>query len=162
ARAFAHIAAGADLQRRLTAYDPRTDIAEIDGIIATQTRAWLAALPPGCRDAAPVFVVGLPRTGTTLVERIIAGHGAMTSMGEPAAFAAALHRSMRAGGRADFAELGRHYLEQVTAAFAPPGGHRFVDKTLRNYLLCGIIHAALPHAKIVLVRRHPLDAGWAI
>jgi hypothetical protein len=109
-----------------------------------------------------VFVVGLPRTGTTLVERIIAGHGTMTSIGETAAFAAALHRSMRAGGRADFAELGRHYLEQVAAAFAPPRGRRFVDKTLRNYLLCGIIHAALPHAKIVLVRRHPLDAGWAI
>ena len=161
ARAFAHVAAGADLQRRSISYDPRTDIAEIDGIVATQTGAWLASLPAGCRDAAPVFVVGLPRTGTTLVERIIAGHGAMTSTGETGAFAVALHRSMRAGGRADFAELGRHYLDSV-AAFGPPRGRRFVDKTLKNYLLCGLVHAAMPHAKIVLVRRHPLDAGWAI
>jgi tetratricopeptide (TPR) repeat protein len=161
ARAFAHVAAGADLQRRSIAYDPRADIAEVDGIIATQTRAWLATLPPGCGDVAPVFVVGLPRTGTTLVERMIAGHGTMTSIGEAGAFAVALHRAMRSGGRADFAQLGRHYLDQV-AAFGPPRGRRFVDKTLKNYLLCGLIHAALPHAKIVLVRRHPLDAGWAI
>ena len=160
-RAFEHIATGNQLHRASINYDPKREIDEIDGIIATQTGAWLASCPTGYRDADPVFVVGLPRTGTTLVERIIAGHPEMISVGETGAFAVELRRALKMGNAPDPAELGRRYLA-VAIAFGRLDGRRFVDKTLANYLYCGLIHAALPRSKIILVQRHPLDACWAI
>jgi tetratricopeptide (TPR) repeat protein len=162
AQAFAQVAAAGALQRRSVTYDAGAEIAEIERIIRTQTRAWLAACPAGFAGAEPVFVVGLPRTGTTLVERIIAGHSAMMAAGETGAFAVELRRATQARPAGlDLAELGRRYVAAVTAIMVP-GDRRLVDKTLQNYLYCGAIHAALPRAKIILVRRHPLDACWSI
>jgi tetratricopeptide (TPR) repeat protein len=161
ARAFEHIATGNRLHRASISYEPTREIDEIDGIIATQTRGWLASCPSGYRDADPIFVVGLPRTGTTLVERIIAGHPEMISVGETGAFAVELRRALKAGNAPDPAALGRRYVAAATA-FGRPDGRRFVDKTLANYLYCGLIHVALPRAKIILVKRHPLDTCWAI
>jgi tetratricopeptide (TPR) repeat protein len=162
ARAFDHVAAGADLHRRSINYDGGAEIAGIEQIMRTQTPAWLASCPAVSCTADPIFVVGLPRTGTTLVERIIASHGAMTSIGEAGAFAVELRRAAKANpNRLDVADIGRRYV-YAAAAFGAPPNRRFVDKTLQNYLYCGIIHAALPRAKIVLVRRHPLDACWAM
>jgi tetratricopeptide (TPR) repeat protein len=159
-RAFEHVDAGCALQHRSAAYDHAAKIAEIDRIIGSHTRSWLAAAPSGYSAAAPVFVAGLPRTGTTLVERIIASHPAMSSAGETSAFAAEMSRAMKATST-DLAELGKRYVDAVTALRLPPNV-RFVDKTLQNYLYCGLIHAALPAARIVLVQRHPVDACWAI
>jgi tetratricopeptide (TPR) repeat protein len=162
ALAFDHVQAGCDLQRRSICYDASTEIAEIDQIIRTQTRSWLGAHPRGFPAADPVFVVGLPRTGTTLVERIIASHGAMTSAGETGLFRVELRRAMKtASHRLDLADVGRRYVDTITACRVPPN-RRFVDKTLQNYLYCGLINAALPRVKIILVLRHPMDACWAI
>jgi hypothetical protein len=61
----------------------------------------------------------------------------------------------------DLVDLGRRYVDAVTG-FRVPQNIRFIDKTLQNYLYCGLIHAALPAAKIILLQRHPLDACWAI
>jgi hypothetical protein len=161
-RAFDHVDAGCDLQHRLITHDSAAGIAEIDRIIQTHTRAWIDAARSGYSAAAPVFVAGLPRTGTTLVERIIASHSAMSSAGEPGAFAAEMRRAMKGAPTvSDPAEIGRRYVDSVTA-FRVPQDVRFVDKTLQNYLYCGLIHAALPAARIILVQRHPLDACWAI
>lgn len=161
-RAFDHVEAGCNLQRRSLARDPAAEIGEIDAIIQTHTRRWIEAAPHGYADAAPVFVTGLPRTGTTLVERIIASHSAMDSVGETGAFAAEMRRAMaeRPGGR-DPEGIGRRYLDSA-AALRVPVDVRFIDKTLENYLYCGLIHAALPSAKIILVQRHPMDSCWAI
>jgi tetratricopeptide (TPR) repeat protein len=161
-RAFDHADAGCDLQHRSIGHDQAAEIAEIDRIIRTHTRSWINAAPAGHAAAAPVFVAGLPRTGTTLVERIIASHPAMSSAGETSAFAAEMHRVMKAASsKADPSDIGRRYVEQV-AAFRVSADTRFIDKTLQNYLYCGLIHAALPAARIVLVQRHPMDACWAI
>jgi tetratricopeptide (TPR) repeat protein len=161
-RAFGHVDAGCNLQRCSMTHDPAAEIAEVDRIIHTHTRAWIDAAPSGYSAAAPVFVAGLPRTGTTLVERIIASHPAMDSAGETGAFAAEMRRAMKnTSTGADLAGLGRRYVDSVTA-FRVPKNVRFVDKTLQNYLYCGLIHAALPKAKIILIQRHPLDACWAI
>jgi Flp pilus assembly protein TadD len=161
-RVFDHVDAGCDLQRRSLAHDHKAEIAEIDRIIQTHTRSWMAAAPSGYSATAPVFVAGLPRTGTTLVERIIASHPAMHSAGETSAFAAEMSRAMKgAPNGGDPADIGRRYVDAVTA-FRVPKDARFIDKTLQNYLYCGLIHAALPAAKIILVQRHPMDACWAI
>jgi Tfp pilus assembly protein PilF len=162
APAFERVAAACALQRRSMNYDIGAEIAEIDQIVRAQTRAWIATCPPGFSADDPVFVVGLPRTGTTLVERIIASHSAMISAGETGAFAAELRRAVKgSASRIDLAAIGRRYVESVTA-FGVPRNRRFVDKTLQNYLHCGIILAALPRAKLILVQRRPLDTGWAI
>jgi Tfp pilus assembly protein PilF len=161
-RAFDHVDAGCKLQRCSITHDRAAEVAEIDRIIQTHTRSWIDAAPSGYSGAAPVFVAGLPRTGTTLVERIIASHSAMSSVGETGAFATEMRRAMKglptAGGLAD---IGRRYIDSVTA-FRTLRNLRFVDKTLQNYLYCGLVHAALPAARIILVQRHPLDACWAI
>ena len=161
-RAFGHVDAGCNLQHRSIVHDAAVEIAEVDRIIHAHTRAWIDAAPSGYSAAAPVFVAGLPRTGTTLVERIIASHPAMDSAGETGAFAAEMRRAMKnTSTGADLAGIGRRYVDSVTA-FRVPKNVRFVDKTLQNYLYCGLIHAALPRAKIILIQRHPLDACWAI
>jgi len=73
-----------------------------------------------------------------------------------------MHRALKAKpAHSDPAEIGRRYLDSATA-FRPLQDGRFVDKTLQNYLYCGLIHAALPAAKIILVQRNPMDACWAI
>ena len=159
-RAFDHVDAGCRLQHGLLRQDRVAEIAEIDHIIKTHTRSWLNTAPPGWPAKAPVFVCGLPRTGTTLVERIIASHPAMSSVGETSAFAAEMRRPGK-GAPGDIASVGRRYVESVTA-FGAGNDARFVDKTLQNYLYCGLIRAALPSARIILVQRHPLDTCWAI
>jgi tetratricopeptide (TPR) repeat protein len=161
-RAFRHVEAGCALQRRLIGPDRAPGVAEIERVIAAHTMDWLRSAPRGLTAAAPVFVAGLPRTGTTLVERIIASHPAMSSVGETGAFAAALRATAGNGtGGNDPARRGAAYMEEAGALRREPGV-RFVDKTLENYLYCGLIHAALPGAKIILVQRRPMDACWAM
>jgi tetratricopeptide (TPR) repeat protein len=159
-RAFDHVDAGCRLQSGLMPHDHAAEIAGIDHVIKTHTRSWIAAAPPGHAAAAPVFITGLPRTGTTLVERIVASHPAISSVGETGAFASEMSRAMKSASQ-DIASVGRRYIESVTA-FGVQRDIRFVDKTLQNYLYCGLIRAALPGAKVILVQRHPMDACWAI
>jgi tetratricopeptide (TPR) repeat protein len=163
-RAFAHVAAGARVLRQHVDYDVRTDVAAVDRAIATQNRSWLAGLKRERSAAAPVFVCGLPRTGTTLVERIIAAHSAVASVGETGVFPAQAARALGARptvSAPDFDGLGERYLRIVSEVYAP-AKRLFVDKTLHNYLHCGLIHAALPQAKIILMLRGPMATAWAL
>ncbi len=162
ARAFSHVDAGCALQRGLIGPNRTGGIAEIGRVIASHTNSWIAAAPNGHATAEPVFVTGLPRTGTTLVERIIASHPAMTSVGETSAFAAQFSRLAAAGAAGgDPERLGTNYME-AAAVFRTRPDARFVDKTLENYLYCGLIHVSLPAAKIIMVQRRAMDACWAI
>ncbi|ARN82106.1 hypothetical protein DSM21852_14880 [Methylocystis bryophila] len=164
ASAFAQARAGAELQKRFMKGDSGAELAQIDAIIRGQTKDWLGIAREGDRSSRPVFVAGLPRTGTTLVERIVASHSAMASVGETNLFprlAAERLGGDAAGKSCDFRALGSSYAAVVERVYQPDG-KRFVDKTLQNYLYCGAIHAALPRAKFILVRRDPLDAGWAL
>jgi tetratricopeptide (TPR) repeat protein len=154
ARAFDQVARACTLQRRSIAYDAVPEIAAIDRVIAEQDRNWLSRAASGDCSADPVFVTGLPRSGTTLTERIVASHSAMSTIGESGAFAAELRRGLH--------DLGRRYLAAAAAWSTAAAGTRLLDKTLQNYLHCGLIHAVLPRAKIILLRRDPLDACWAL
>jgi tetratricopeptide (TPR) repeat protein len=123
----------------------------------------------------PVFVVGLPRSGTTLVERVLASHSALSSAGELDCFALALvDAAQRRSGRAqlprrdlvaacatlDFAALGADYLARARASSGVEG--RFIDKMPLNYLYCGLILRALPNARIIHVTRHPMAVCYAM
>jgi tetratricopeptide (TPR) repeat protein len=153
-RAFDQVAAGCALQRRSIAYDAAAEIAASYRIIAVQDRSWLSRAASSDCGADPVFVTGLPRSGTTLIERIIASHSGMSTIGESGAFAAELRHGLQ--------HLGRRYLAAAAAWSTATPAARLIDKTLQNYLHCGLIHAVLPRARIVLVRRDPLDSCWAL
>ncbi|MET0544880.1 MAG: sulfotransferase [Caulobacterales bacterium] len=123
----------------------------------------------GQRSGAPIFIIGLPRTGTTLLDRILSSHADVTSAGELTAFSLLAKRmtktqsalvldedTLRAAARLDFAKLGADYLAFVRARIGD--ARRFTDKMPLNFFYAGLIHAALPEARIICLRRHPLDS----
>jgi Flp pilus assembly protein TadD len=174
-RSFATLEEGACLRRKGMRYDVANDVHTIDRIIELHDASALAQLGPGQETREPLFVLGLPRTGTTLVERILGNHSTVVAAGELRQFPEQMVRFARAslGGhdlprdelvahtlKLDMRELGRRYVESTR----PRTGARphFVDKLPLNYLYCGLIHRSLPGARIVHLRRHPLDACYAI
>jgi tetratricopeptide (TPR) repeat protein len=187
ARAFEHLRNGARKRREHLQYDVATDVATAGWIMSAYPRAPGEAAPqapespPAATAAAParggdpIFIVGLPRSGSSLVERILSSHSTVATAGELNCFALGLTAAaQRHSGRAqiprqelvaisatlDFPALGRDYLEQARAAFG--GAGRFVDKMPLNYLYCGLIRRALPRARIVHVHRRPMAAGYAM
>jgi tetratricopeptide (TPR) repeat protein len=147
------------------------DEAADDALFAAAARP----LPPreGFASDAPIFIVGLPRTGTTLVDRIVSSHPDVVSAGERTELfylvkqmggsrtplmidADALDRARNV----DFARLGRDYVAAARPVGAPQ--RRFTDKAPMNFLYAGIINRALPEARIVCLRRHPMDACLSI
>ncbi|NWG91182.1 MAG: sulfotransferase [Parvularculaceae bacterium] len=170
--AFAAFDAGARAKRSLVDYDEAAEAATFDTLMATFTPQWAAQEREGSKDPSPIFVVGQPRTGTTLIERIISSHSLVESAGElqqfglsarrltpdaePARFSAA---NVRKWASLDFKALGEEYLRVTKPMRA--GAPRFVDKLPNNYLHIPLIIAALPNAKIVHLTRDPMDACFA-
>jgi tetratricopeptide (TPR) repeat protein len=99
----------------------------------------------------PIFIVGLPRSGSTLVERILSAHSAVHSMGELPILDAVRRRL----GAADSMAIGAAYREEIRAL---SGGARFaIDKLPANYWHVGLIREALPEALIIVTQRQPMD-----
>ena len=143
-----------------------------DAIKATYTADWLAARPPGAEDPSPIFVLGQPRTGTTLIERVITSHSQVLSAGELQQFGLAVRRASRhndpkrfsrdlflTAAGVDPAEIGQMYLRSTAKQRTKKPF--FVDKLPVNYLNVPLILAALPNAKIVHLVRVPIDACFA-
>ncbi len=122
----------------------------------------------GYASEEPIFVLGMPRTGTTLVERILSSHSQVYSAGELENLGLIIKRAT--GTRSarildvetierardlDWPAIGKEYLQSTR----PATGHsaHFIDKTPLNFLLIGFIQRALPNARIICLRRHPLD-----
>jgi tetratricopeptide (TPR) repeat protein len=113
-----------------------------------------------------IFIVGLPRSGTTLVERILTGLPQVRSNGETENFSRALLAAGRGDGdvfqraaAADSAEVAANYAKLVPCA---PHGDSVIEKLPMNYLYLGAIHRALPQARILLIGRSPLDSCFAM
>lgn len=168
-----HLAQANGLRAASLGYRPEALSALVEATIAAFTPAFFSARAGhGEQSAAPVFIVGMPRAGSTLVERMLAAGGQIVPCGELpeiTAIAASLGQSGRRVDRsylaalADLpgerlAEIGRGYIE-AARRFVPAGADRFSDKMPNNWLLAGLIGTILPNARIVDVRRHPLDCG---
>jgi len=172
---FRYLRQGADARRSLMQYDIRRDIETIAAIQDTFNAELFAGHIAGDSNAEAIFIVGMPRTGTTLVERILSSHTDVFAAGELNNFAlqmTALVRELakdrklsrdelvKVSAGIDFAKLGAAYVSSTR----PFTGHtpRFIDKLPLNYLYVGLIHLALPNAKIINLKRQPLDTCYAI
>jgi tetratricopeptide (TPR) repeat protein len=154
-------------------YDAADELAAHADIRAAFTREAFESLAPGNVGEGPIFVIGMPRTGTTLVERMLSSHSQVCSIGEFSDFPMLLRdqigRVQQAGAtgneielslKIDFAELGARYLKAARdlAGDSP----FFVDKLPVNFLYCGYILAALPNARLIHLTRDPLDTCYAV
>lgn len=166
--AFTHFCDAATTRRRQLQYDIALDEGKLKRIAAVYTRE--ASRPAA--ELAPtdserfVFVIGLPRSGTTLVERILSGLPGVRSNGETDAFSRALLAAARGSGDV-FARCAAADAQAVAdgyAALANPGApaRRIIEKLPLNYLYAGAIRKALPGAALVLLRRSPLDSCFAM
>ena len=121
----------------------------------------------------PIFIVGMPRAGSTLVEQIVSAHSQVEALGELSVLPSLVENLYnRAGGPqhwpmlvqrlggGDFHRLGEEYL-RVTGSLRKTEAPFFTDKLPNNFQVTGLIHLILPNAKIVDVRRHPLDCGFS-
>jgi tetratricopeptide (TPR) repeat protein len=156
--AFANFGEGKRLKRRLVAYDEAATVRRFETVQQLFTPELLAAASgQGLPTDLPIFVLGFPRSGTTLVEQILASHPAVHAAGEIAYLeeAAAPLRGKAQLGAGEIAALGRGYVGRLTAL--APTAARITDKLPENYLSIGLIHLALPRARIIHVRRDPLD-----
>lgn len=158
--------------RRSLDYAFARDAANFDAIEAAWPRLREAPAGDVCNDP-PVFIIGMPRTGTTLVDRILSSHPAMESAGELQAMPLAVKlaastrtrnvldpETIDAAARADMGAIGRDYLARAHH-HRRDRGLRFIDKFPGNFQYAGFIARALPSAKIVCLRRHPMDTVLA-
>ena len=170
--AFSAFTQGARARRETVEFNETDESAMFEAIKETYTAQWLANCPAGAEDPAPIFVLGQPRTGTTLIERVITSHSQVYSAGELQQFGLAVRRASRhadpkrfskelfiAAATVNPAEIGNMYLRS-TAKLRDKSPF-FVDKLPVNYLNIPLILAALPKAKIVHLVRGPMDACFA-
>lgn len=178
AESFVQLSAGATLRRRHIDYDLARDLQTVDLIIDALPASRLAAVRAAQPPDRPIFVVGMPRTGTTLVERILGSHPEVYGAGEllsfPEALVSAVERTAGRSGlsreemvataaRVDLGAVGEDYLLRASRAAESLGTRpRFVDKLPHNYLYCGLIQQALPGARIVHVVRNPMASCYAM
>jgi tetratricopeptide (TPR) repeat protein len=168
-RSFRHLVAANAAKRTMIVYDERRALALFDRIEATFTREFIAGKSGGGDPSAmPIFVIGMPRSGTTLIEQILASHPAVHGAGELKTFSDVVNavrgphgnilaypEFMPALDAGALRRLGARYVSEVRK-LAPAPTH-VTDKMPSNYYFAGLIHLALPNAKIIHVSRDPVD-----
>lgn len=167
--AFDHLLKGNALKRRHMAYDEAATLGALDRIRAVFTpdvfRDWQNTGDP---SPLPIFIIGMPRSGTTLLEQILASHSQVFGGGELNYLAEAVHKLCRPQNglpaypeavarmaHDQFRQLGAAYLAEVKRL--APQAVRIADKMPSNYLYAGLIHLALPSAIIIHAQRDPVD-----
>jgi len=170
-RAWEAYASGNQLQRKQVSYDPvQTEVIN-DRLIATFSADFLEShRGHGNPDSAPIFIVGLPRSGSTLLEQILASHGAVEGTSELpylGRLTTWLNRNRAEGINypeavrelepRHFEQLGTDYLKYAHL-HRRRGSPFFIDKMPNNFPSIGFLALILPNAKVIDARRHPLDA----
>lgn len=168
--AFRSYAAANAERRAMLPYDHTEREAQLRDARTVFTRQFFEKKTgSGVNAADPIFIVGMPRSGSTLVEQILASHSMVEGtqellellmiarrLGLEASYPAVLgdleHNALQA--------LGEEYLSR-TRVFRHTSAPRFIDKMPNNFAHVGLIHLILPHARIIDVRRHPLACGFS-
>lgn len=171
-QAFDAFAKGATIRRSIADYDEQAEIEAFDYLTEHFTEEWLDNSSAGISDSSPIFVLGQPRTGSTLIERIITSHSDVHSAGELQQFPLALNRLSEINSPTRFSaelfasvkeldgqKLANTYMQTIGRMRGQTA--RFVDKLPQNYLHIPLILKALPNAKIVHLVRGPMDACFS-
>jgi len=172
ARQFAHLAAMNGKKRRQVSFDAQRSRADTLRMIDHYPAGLLRQVPTDPVPPSPViFVYGFPRSGTTLVEQVLAAHPDVTAAGETSAFMQALMAVARpdcgVDATAAFVDLGnpgvRERIRQGYQARVPQlaTGLLVTDKSPENFMLAGLIPAVLPGSRLVHVRRHPVATCYS-
>jgi tetratricopeptide (TPR) repeat protein len=163
--AFAHYARANTLRKAQGAvYDGAKLNQHIDQIMQLFDATSLARRRQDAEES-PVFIIGMPRSGTSLAEQILASHPAVFGAGE-VSFWDTAYRNFRPAalaGQVDdrlLSRMANNYLEHL--ATLAPRDKRVVDKLPANFLYAGLIHAVFPRARIIHMRRHPVDTCLSI
>lgn len=175
APSFEHYQAGNALRSAQMGYDPAMLSAQVDKVIATLTPSFVAERKDAGDPAPdPIFILGLPRAGSTLIEQILASHSAIEGTMELPDIPAIAMREARAlvGDPSDWpsalsamdharlAELGVEFLER-TRIQRKTDKPFYIDKLPNNWAYAGFIHLILPDAKIIDARRDPIDCCFS-
>jgi len=173
--AMRHFDAADAVRRGTVRFDSAAFSTEIDRLIARCTPEWIARAPElGSSDATPVLIIGMPRSGTTLVEQIVSMHpevGAGAELHFWNQRGAEWHRSCSAGNAAAGNEkpfLVSEFLAKATADYLgvlraiAPKAARVTDKMPFNFLWAGLVHVAFPRAIIIHCRRTAIDTALSI
>jgi tetratricopeptide (TPR) repeat protein len=174
--AFVHYAEGNRLRRALIDYDPDEITGLVDRSIALFTPAFLEARAgQGCAAPDPIFILGMPRAGSTLIEQILSSHPLIEGTQELPDIG---QIARRLSGRklkadesaypdaiaeldpAELRALGEEYLERTRIQRKTDRPY-FIDKMPNNWAHTGLIHLILPNARIIDARRHPLDCCFS-
>ena len=170
-RAFAHYAAANALRREQLDYDPSDMSRQVDRAIALFTPSFFEARQgAGCDGPDPIFILGMPRAGSTLIEQILASHSQVEGTMELPDIPALATRTGEGPQRypsslSDLSlealkALGEDYLQR-TRIQRKQGRPFFIDKLPNNWLYAGFIHLILPNAKIIDARRDPMDCCFS-
>lgn len=168
--AWAALAEGMQLKRATLHWNPANEQAMFAAVTELCDADFVGhAAGNGTGSHTPVFVLGLPRSGTTVLERLLANHSRVASAGELNDFQHQLcweaniatsepadPRLLAAAPAMDFAALGHGYLQRTE--WRRGGASHLIDKFPRNFLHAGLIHRALPQAKLICLVRDPLDS----
>ena len=168
--AFEHYQRGNDLRREHEIYDPVQTQVVHDRIIEVFDQKFLQEREGwGDPDPAPILIVGLPRSGSTLIEQILASHSMVEGTMElPDLSRLTAELSRRSPGRTEYPEavenldqetvrsMGQSYLK-TTMRYRTDKAY-FIDKMPNNFSVIGFLHLILPNAKVIDARRHPLDS----
>jgi len=172
-QAFQHYDAGNRLRRQQSPFDFAVFENKCRRAIKGLNSDYFSGLHgSGCTNDAPIFIVGLPRSGSTLVEQILASHpcvegtmelpnilGIVRELEQLDATGDAYPESLGSAPSAVLTALGRRYMAETQPLLA--GRPRFIDKMPNNFSHVGLIHAILPKATIIDVRRHPMDTCFS-
>ncbi len=175
--AFHYYKLAGDAVTQVADYDVGTDIELIDKIIDTCNSEWLSAsgskAAPVKQSKTPIFIVGLPRTGTTLTERIISSHSQVESAEETYILQNLIKRvsgiqskdtmssaMISAAAKKDVKLIANGYLNAVDYKLSDKS--IFIEKYPENYLYLGFIAKAFPDAHIIHLRRNPMDSCFAM
>ncbi len=172
--AFRHYAIGGEKKRRSMKYNEQESARLYELIPKVVTPQSLAdAKQRGCGSDVPVFILGMPRSGTSLMEQILSAHPDIFGAGELKYLTGILENitvgqgaRLRMGDKdpvfpyddnASWALRGERYVERIRKLADRPDYKRIVDKMPGNFNFVGLIHAILPNAKIIHSRRHPVE-----
>ena len=172
---FRRLQQGASERRNKISYDAKQDLAAMEAIRNYFDKDLFDSAAEGFVNAEAIFVIGMPRSGVALVDRILGSHSVVRSVGEAQEFGLQIVQKVEeASGefrgdtvelieratRIDFASLGEAYVSSTRPAGI--ANAHFVNKLPNNFMYAGLIHLALPKAKIVLVERSRMDVCYAM